>query len=435
MKPFDEKFADNVRNAFDSLHEEMPPQAWTDMKARLDGRGKARVLAFWPFFSKAAGIALLVGMSVFWFVSFDSADLKNQLAEKPREEQARHTTSEEIAETESSDTSQVPEKETLSEIILADQKPAPSVSRKTGLLKPTATIVFELPAIEVPILIAEAETPAIVEEAVAETAIVQTQEQEVPTLVLRPQPDPTQVTNGRQPRFNQPAPDLPKSSEHENRLSWGITAGSMLAFAEQRISDGPGYSAGVTAEYALSPIVSLSSGGMLTYHQFELVNFSRADFAYDYLPSFDNVKNINLTGNNHYEMLALEIPLNAQFNVMETKKRRLYVGAGLSSLVYLQQRFSGTNTAFYERSFFNQATGNFELQYSASTFEVNEEYGPLSRFDFGRLVNLSFGYVIRRENSAMVIEPFIKLPIGTLTSREINLGMGGISLKYRFSGN
>jgi hypothetical protein len=431
MKPFDEKFADNVRHAFDSLHEEMPPQAWADMKARLEGRGKARMLAFWPFLSKAAGIALLVGMSVFWFVNFDATHSKNQLAEKPKEEQTSRTTSSEIAEAEFSETGQQPEKETSPEFILTDKKPTPP--RNTILPQPTAIMVSELPLIEDPILIAEAETPAVVEETVAETETAHTQE--VPTLALRPQTDRPQVTNGSQSRFDKPAPDRPKGSDHENRLSWGISAGSMLAFAEQRISDGPGYSAGVTAEYALSPNVSLSSGGMLTYHQFELVNFAQADFASDYLPSFDNASRINLTGNNHYEMLALEIPLNAQFNVMETSRKRLYVGAGLSSLVYLQQRFSGTNTAFYEQSFFNEATGNFELQYSASTFEVNEEYGPLSRFDFGRLVNLSFGYVIRREKSAMVIEPFVKLPIGTLTSREINLGMGGISIKYRFSGN
>jgi hypothetical protein len=433
MKPFDEKFADNVRNAFDSLHEEMPPQAWADMKARLEGRSKARILTFWPFLSKAAGIALLVGMSVFWFVDFYATDSINKLAEKPKEEQASHTYSGEIAEAEFSETIQVPEKETLPEFILADKKPTPP--KNTILAPPTAAMVSELPVIEDPILIAEVETPAIVEGTVAETANGPTHTQEVPTLALRPQANQPQVTNGNQPRFDKPAPDLPKGSDHENRLSWGITAGSMLAFAEQRISDGPGYSAGVTAEYALSPNVSLSSGGLLTYHQFELVNFAQADFANDYLPSFDNASRINLTGNNHYEMLALEIPLNAQFNVMETSRKRLYVGAGLSSLVFLQQRFSGTNTAFYEQSVFNDATGNFELQYSASTFEVNEEYGPLSRFDFGRLVNLSFGYVIRREKSAMVIEPFVKLPIGTLTSREINLGMGGISIKYRFSGN
>jgi hypothetical protein len=433
MKPFDEKFADNVRNAFDSLHEEMPPQAWADMKARLEGRSKARILTFWPFLSKAAGIALLVGMSVFWFVDFYATDSINKLAEKPKEEQASHTYSGEIAEAEFSETIQVPEKETLPEFILADKKPTPP--KNTILASPTAAMVSELPVIEDPILIAEVETPAIVEGTVAETANGPTHTQEVPTLALRPQANQPQVTNGNQPRFDKPAPDLPKGSDHENRLSWGITAGSMLAFAEQRISDGPGYSAGVTAEYALSPNVSLSSGGLLTYHQFELVNFAQADFANDYLPSFDNASRINLTGNNHYEMLALEIPLNAQFNVMETSRKRLYVGAGLSSLVFLQQRFSGTNTAFYEQSVFNDATGNFELQYSASTFEVNEEYGPLSRFDFGRLVNLSFGYVIRREKSAMVIEPFVKLPIGTLTSREINLGMGGISIKYRFSGN
>lgn len=436
MKPFDDQFADNVRKAFDAWQEEMPPQAWDAMKARLDGQGKARVLALWPFLAKAAGVALLVGMSVFGYVHISRTSQMPVLAEQPiaqgspAEAPADSGVKATVAET----FLLFPERETMTEARPATPEAAPA-RRKYARATQTQSLALQTEAEEDTLLMAETETPGLAAELVAESQAVQETEPEVPTLALRPATDPGQVA-GQVPASRRPAqPIAPEKSTDERRLSWGVTAGSMVAFAENRVSDMPGYTAGVLAEYALSDNVSLSSGGVFTYHQFELVNFANADFAYDYLPAFDDMSSVNLTGNNQYEMLAFEIPLNAQFNVMETGKRRLYVGAGLSSLVYLQQRFTGVNRAFYQESFFNDATGMVEVHYAASTFTVDEEYGPLSRFDFGRLLNLSLGYVIRREKSAVVIEPFVKLPIGTLTSRDINLGMGGVSLKYRFSGN
>lgn len=436
MKPFDDNFADNVRKAFDAWHEEMPPQAWDAMNARLEGQGKARVVALWPFLAKAAGVALLVGMSVFGYVHISQTSQTPVLAKQPIAEGSLADAPAEIG-LKAADAESVPlfpERETMTEARPATPDAAPSRPQYAQAAK-QQSIALPAEAEKDTLLIAETETPGLAAEMVAESTAAQETEPEVPTLALRPAKGPDQVI-GQVPASRRSAqPIAPEKTTNERRLSWGVTAGSMVAFAENRVSDMPGYAAGVLAEYALSDNVSLSSGGVFTYHQFELVNFANADFAFDYLPASGDMSSVNLTGNNQYEMLAFEIPLNAQFNVMETGKRRLYVGAGLSSLVYLQQRFTGVNRAFYEESVFNDATGMVEVQYATSTFTVDEEYGPLSRFDFGRLFNLSLGYVIRREKSAVVIEPFIKLPVGTLTSRDINLGMGGVSLKYRFSGN
>jgi hypothetical protein len=426
MKPFDDKFADNVRKTFDHWHEDMPPQAWDAMKARLDGKGRARVVAFWPFLAKTAGVALLLGMSIFWYVNFSPKGYE-YLAES----EASSQTVEPQQEVDAHDDSLAEPSPSAQNAFIAEKTPLATTSvtiahKETEYQAVTPDVVERQE-----VLIAAAALPDAVAEIQVDEETEALPENDVPTLALRPQ---TTQTNGRAAVNDFPDPSLAVIPDQPNRFSWGITAGSMLAFAENRVSDGPGYAAGVTAEYAITDQISLSSGGVLTYHQFELINFARAEFASDYLSDHASLSGINLTGNNQYEMLALEIPLNAQFSIMETRKRGLYVGAGLSSLVYLQQRFTGINTAFFEQNVFNEATGSYEVQYSATTFEVDEQYPALSRFDFGRLVNLSLGYVIRRENSAIVVEPFVKLPLGTLTSRDISLGMGGISLKYRFSG-
>ena len=62
----------------------------------------------------------------------------------------------------------------------------------------------------------------------------------------------------------------------------------------------------------------------------------------------------------------------------------------------------------------------------------SEKINAFQRFDFARLLNLSVGYVINYDNADLIVEPFIKYPLGNLTSRNIQMGMGGISLKYSF---
>lgn len=433
MKPFDDKFADNVRQAFDGFHEEMPPQAWNAMKARLDG--KARAVALWPWLAKVAGVALLVGMPVFLYLNLRPKQADQFVAEKTLEEKPEQKAPvQTLEETTFEIQALLPEREIKRENLVAEQRSVIQRDRE-GLASRQAAVDQQITIDKDTFMVATAEIPEHTSVQLPDIAAEQLTETEVPSLALRPETERKRVSGGGAIATMPALTAGPGKGEHGSRLSWGVTASSMLAFAENRISSEPGYAAGVLAEFALSENISLSSGGMVSYHQFELINFAQPQFAADYLPSSGSFSDVSLTGNNQYEMLALEIPLNAHFSLMQTGRRNLYLGVGLSSLVYLQQRFTGTNTAFYEQTFFNDATGSYELQYAASTFMVDEKYAPFSRFDIGRLFNLSLGYVMRREKSAVVIEPFVKLPVGTLTSRDINLGMGGISLKYRFSGN
>ena len=434
MKPFDDQLADNIRKAFDAYEEDVAPGAWEDMQARLDRGGRTRVVPLWPFLAKAAGVALLTGLSIFWYVNFEPRRAPQTFAAQTEETPLPVDEAEAGPETLSASPETHSPSVSTGAPLLAQQSPAAPKPRPKPV-GPEETLVSSPEEQADPAVTMIAESVARPSETPAEETIESAEVAEVPTLAMRPQQDPQGRQNGQQTFGTSPERETIPGREKEHRIAWGVTAGSMLAFAEQQVSDGPGFAAGVTAEYNIAPNITLASGGSLTYHQFQLVNFAQEEFAMDYVPHYGSANEVSLSGNNEYEMLALEIPVNAQFSLVETPRRRVYVSTGLSSLVFLQQRFSGTNTAFVEQNFFNDATGQMEVGYTSSTFTVDEKYGPLSRFDFGRLVNLSFGYVMRGENSSVVIEPFVKLPLGRLTSRDISLGMGGVSLKYRFSGD
>ena len=64
MRPFDEKFAENVREAFDGYREPVDEGAWNQMKSRLQARSKKRILVITPLFTRAAAaIVFLMAIS------------------------------------------------------------------------------------------------------------------------------------------------------------------------------------------------------------------------------------------------------------------------------------------------------------------------------------------------------------------------------------
>ena len=239
------------------------------------------------------------------------------------------------------------------------------------------------------------------------------------------------ISQGRDVLSGQPVNGMGASSV--GRLHWSVMAGSMLTYAEQQLASGLGFSGGVMSEYRASSLFSVSSGLALAYQQFEVdgmplrQRLSRAE--YDYLPDNFSARTV---GNQSYELLALDIPVNVQYYFSEVTRSQWYVSAGFSSLLYLQQRVSGTEIAYIEADYYDAALGSNRTMNYASEVQTESNYDAFTRFDFARLLNLSVGYEIKQEKSTAIIEPYIKYPLGTLSSRNIKMGMGGVRLRLRF---
>jgi hypothetical protein len=64
MKPFDEEFAENVREAFENYLEPVDEKAWEQMQNRLQKTSKVRTLFITPLFIRAtAAIVFLIAAS------------------------------------------------------------------------------------------------------------------------------------------------------------------------------------------------------------------------------------------------------------------------------------------------------------------------------------------------------------------------------------
>ena len=84
---------------------------------------------------------------------------------------------------------------------------------------------------------------------------------------------------------------------------------------------------------------------------------------------------------------------------------------------------------------FDATSGSIKSETRYSTVEVNNSYGTLSRTDLFGLANFSAGYSLPYGKSGtMLIEPFMQLPVSDLTSLNLRVRYGGISIKIRFGG-
>lgn len=58
---------------------------------------------------------------------------------------------------------------------------------------------------------------------------------------------------------------------------------------------------------------------------------------------------------------------------------------------------------------------------------------PFSTLDIGKLINISAGISFQMKNKKrLVVEPYYKYPLGTLTIEKVRLGYGGINLRLNF---
>jgi hypothetical protein len=441
MKPFDDRFADKVREVFDQHQEAFDPGAWAMMQRRLSSKKKPVFIALWPYLSRAAVVLLIVGGMAWLFMKYMPGN-DNMLATTMDKSPASRTENRQLQTEEQSledepmasitpHTSAPGNIQTASRI--SEQQDTPGTSNISASK--------DMPGISHTSGSKDMPGQALPSDQTNEKAPGDGPQTTISVNGLTSLPmgvDIGQVIGGQatDPSYPDYVPEPPGGTiaKSENKaFTWSVMAGSMMTYAEQQLADGLGFSGGFLSEWKVSPLIRISSGLVLAYQQFDVSGMplrqkmSRSDMYY--APENYSVQTL---ANHEYEILAFDIPVNIHFQLAESHKSKWFVTAGFSSLLYLQQHVTGQETAYVEALVNDQFGDTSRTLSYASEVSINASYDAFQRFDFGRLLNLSFGYEIRGERRATIIEPFIKYPLGTVSSREIKMGMGGVSLRYRF---
>ncbi|OOQ59267.1 hypothetical protein [Mucilaginibacter pedocola] len=120
-------------------------------------------------------------------------------------------------------------------------------------------------------------------------------------------------------------------------------------------------------------------------------------------------------------LVGLDVPINIKYE-FNPEKSDTYISAGLSSGTFIDERY----TYHYQYNNYNALGNSTASQQDQTTTQ------SFNSFYFGKTLNLSFGTGFPIGKNRLVVEPFLKYPLGGMGSQSIQFGAGGLNLKFNF---
>ncbi len=201
---------------------------------------------------------------------------------------------------------------------------------------------------------------------------------------------------------------LPKTS----KFSWSIYAGPHVSLATGS-NNQLGFGAGISIDLQISKKLKLSSGlGLIRNKLYYQNNFSNNSLlAANPLANSSQVVISNTTLNSlNANFLQLDVPINLIYNILPGKNS-ISVLTGLSSGAFAKESYQ-YNYAKTANDL--QSSKSFQSFYLVKTLNVAAQFGlPFKKY-------------------SLQVEPFIKVPLGYMSSQQLKFGAAGINLKFNF---
>jgi len=209
--------------------------------------------------------------------------------------------------------------------------------------------------------------------------------------------------------------------KQKDKVDFGIALSSLQNYSSANTTSEFNYAAGVHTDIKITQKLRLSTGLVMSKQYFT------TDKALDVLYTLNSPTNrLNekvLSSENRVELVGLDLPINLTYRIGD-----ISLTAGFSSYAYIHEQFYLQRKTSYDMV---DEFNNTLVKNKAST-EKRIKAKPFDTFDLVGAVNLSAGYRFHWHNNALIIEPYIKHPLGDLTSRDIRFGSTGIRLQYVF---
>jgi len=208
----------------------------------------------------------------------------------------------------------------------------------------------------------------------------------------------------------------------------------MMASIENSKSTAQGVSFGFYVEQQLTRRISVRPGLAMAKHNYAMESISGGSVALDYdAPELNGISDATTLFEGDIEVVAMEMPVNFVFSLRKRSRSNLFVSTGASTVIYLNQHLSGNFNNTYTRSTVDAYTGEVSYESMTTSVQIESEQEPLNRVDLLGLANFSAGYSIPfGRTSHLLFEPFIQLPLKDLTSLNMRIRYGGLSMKVQF---
>jgi len=415
-KLFDKIFVNRVNDVFKNHEEEYNPSDWQKLQSRMN-KPKRGLVVIWPHIAKAASVVLFLGVAVFTANKYEynntSNNLEGKVVPKRIEESGMHVAN--------SKTDSVNREKSFSETYANAYKKNNHNTVENKIVESAE----KLEGNEV-VLISENDFNTFGNERFGNV-----KEELLKHHVEIYQMDSVQ-SNSNKPILKEYDEFIiaENSKKNNRRFDFGVELASVSNYSMEGSSDGVNFGGGVAAAYNITKKISITTGAVIAKQSVNYVGESQNEAAFDELNmafqgNSARVKNMT-SSNSEVSFIAIDVPLNVRF-----KHKRISFTTGLSSLFYVQEKYSYSYNAVVRNSVYNYETKNYDAV-TTNTSISNEESKSFNHFDFARLLNLSIGYDIPLAKGNLVVEPYLKYPLGSISSKEISMGSGGFALRYNF---
>ncbi|RYU91154.1 hypothetical protein EWM62_04230 [Mucilaginibacter terrigena] len=467
---FDNKLTNHISEVFDNYEHPGVEYGWEQLKKKLPAEEKGKKVA-WLWWSSAAAVVLVFLSIGLWFNNQGTG--ANNIAVKPaiNKQQPAPVTDSAPANTGSTDTSL-----TKQAPVMANNAPAPAANNSLvtprRIIEPGATAPgvysagnmpsntkantwvghpqpWQLPSNGIAQTVPATNNsgkPAIdtqkaINSVITDQPQIASNTQPVNNNVAQTpnniapadgvkQPQPTKRSIDAMfeaDRLQQTARNNKKADKQtDKKVNFSVYAATYFNYAEgstNQINAGAGF----TSDFKLSKNLKLSTGIALAQNSLSY-NTTAPQAATNTFAAAAPLKQEALFGssaalvpvfkNYNANLVGLDIPINIKYE-FNPQKSDAYISAGLSSGTFIDENYT------YRYTYGNGASAqNSQSEQTA--------HNSFNSFYFGKTLNLSFGLGYPVGNNRLIVEPFVKYPLGGLGAQDIRFGAGGVNLKFSF---
>lgn len=478
MKNFDDIFSRKAKGAFENYNaDHLADEGW-DAYVRKHGRKRSRAIIF-PLWARAATIAVLVTIGVLFIARFydrKAGESEVKLAQETRKELTQTARDEddtsavslevtaakaEIDEVKAEVAAAIPKvaevksdvtaaKSEVTEAIPGDAVKLPEiVDAMAGVTPADPGNTSGKPGITSAKTLIPAPIPDSADQERAAELAVSAAGKPVPAglyagVDLAAVPAEIRLTDDADVVRLNLTPEMALSDylvlPREKRTTTLMTGFSgMMASIGNATTTAQGVSIGFYVEQQLTRRISVRPGLAMAKHSYGVEGtperiISGGGIAMDYAaPELNGLSGTTTSYEADIDVVSMEIPLNFLFSIRKRTRTNLFVSTGASTVFYLNQRMTGSFDNTYTKTLYDAYTGATSYESVTTTARIESEQEFLNRVDLMGLANFSAGYSFPfSKTSNLLLEPFVQLPLKDLTSLNLRIRYGGISMKLQF---
>jgi hypothetical protein len=426
MKQFDDQFRQQVADAFSSYNAgKLADAGWNSFVRKQKGGRRAGIII--PLWAKAASVAIILAVgSLFTYRALDrrtdiglTESAKTEISPDTKPGAAREVLADVPAVTAiASDAGGERTERTLTaETIRKTESAIPADPGKTDIsvipdenlavspVKPEVSLISDSLAVKNQIKIAGDKDANL-------------EEEDLPVVIDEP------IIM---------EPDIAAERTKRTFLIAGFSG--MMSVVNNMTSGSPGASLGIYTEHRITRRIAFRPGLVLAKNSLGVESSSATSASnFNYAsPALSGATGVIDSYKATVELLAMEVPLNMVFTIIDGSKSSLFLSAGASTMIYINQQITGSFRNAYTKESLNTADGQTSYETRYSEVEIETEQEPFSNTDYFGLANFSAGYSLPfGKTNKLLIEPFVQLPISDLTSLNVRVKYGGVSMKLRF---